>query len=166
MANGFFLALIWALNLVVISIATIRYDPFYEDTLADIDNTSKPSVPDQSSESDYDDLMKRWYSLPLRPPTGVNDPNPLTAYPWPPTCGGNSWPAQTWLRYCFQDPSSAHNLLEVLMGAIARWVPAEQDSSFRIRPDFACEGDWYCLCSHRGSRGQTVNTDALKIWAS
>ncbi|KAI6907504.1 hypothetical protein KC318_g4622 [Hortaea werneckii] len=76
--------------------------------------------------------------------------------PWPEVCG------HSWLRYCFKNEQSVDSLLDTLANAIALWAPAEFYTDMIIQPDYACGGDYRCICGVQPN-GQSTANDALVI---
>lgn len=86
-------------------------------------------------------IGKRWFSvddLEYLKEKGKLDK--VANAPWPEVCG------HSWLRYCFKDEHSANSLLDTLANAIALWAPAEFYTDMVIQPDYACNGDYRCVC--------------------
>ena len=120
-----------------------------------------PMEADNATEDhDHDHLKsKRFYSLNTEAPD--NDAM-LTSGLWPEICPGTDH----WLRYCFEDRYTMDLLLPILSRAITLWAPAFQVSSFRMQPDYACDGNYACLCDHVSDRGTPVARYSLVIKAS
>ncbi|KAI7368279.1 hypothetical protein KC354_g2778 [Hortaea werneckii] len=102
-------------------------------------------------------IGKRWFSvddLEYLKEKGKLDK--VANAPWPEVCG------HSWLRYCFKDEHSANSLLDTLANAIALWAPAEFYTDMVIQPDYACNGDYRCVCGTQPN-GQSTANDALVI---
>lgn len=102
-------------------------------------------------------IGKRWFSvealqyLELKGKMGK-----VENAPWPEVCG------HSWLRYCFKNDHSADSLLDILANAIALWAPAEFYTDMVVQPDYACNGDYRCICGVQPN-GQSTANDALVI---
>ncbi|KAI7514384.1 hypothetical protein KC347_g657 [Hortaea werneckii] len=102
-------------------------------------------------------IGKRWFSvddLEYLKEKGKLDK--VANAPWPEVCG------HSWLRYCFKNEHSADTLLDTLANAIALWAPAELYTDMVVQPDYACNGDYRCVCGTQPN-GQSTANDALEI---
>ncbi|KAI7246245.1 hypothetical protein KC343_g5681 [Hortaea werneckii] len=102
-------------------------------------------------------IGKRWFSvddLEYLEQKGKLDK--VANAPWPEVCG------HSWLRYCFKNEHSADSLLDILANAITVWAPAEFYTDMVIQPDYACNGDYRCVCGTQPN-GQSTANDALVI---
>lgn len=97
-------------------------------------------------------LLGRWYSVPI-----AHSASETEWVAWLVMCG-----TQQWVRYCFVDNASAYNLLPIIAVGIAYWAAAFKYSGLRIQPDYACNGDYRCICGAQPS-GQETAADALQI---
>ncbi|KAK3710594.1 hypothetical protein LTR37_010221 [Vermiconidia calcicola] len=158
------LSLILLLSMAVRTTGTVHYHPFVNDEHNNTYSAIGPSrkfVKESKSTPVMPNNMKRYYSVQQIPGGGVTDPNDRIGWPWPPVCEGGL----SWLRFCFADFDTANHLVDILTEAIARWSAAYVGSSFRIQPDPACEGNYWCICSDLpNANGKTVSTDSLIIW--